>query len=230
MPFSILTSRRRSVDLVKASPSSIRVEDIATSLSRQFIFLGHTPYPVSLVQHCNVLYKILLERNPLYAFEGLLHYAHCAYVLDLGVLGDYLAEVDGGVENSSYHKLCAKFKTLVRRRFSLFPDPSREVLDLDAKLRLHEETTFFKPPMLSWKMLAKPFERSRDDDEARMEYYLRCVQNDPLGGDELFLQNFNEISSLWFASVDVDKKTGFATGFRRGDSPIGSLSYESSDE
>jgi 5'-deoxynucleotidase YfbR-like HD superfamily hydrolase len=76
----ILTRGGTYFDFVTPRKSVITIEDIAHGLSNVCRFAGHTKVFYSVAQHC---YHVSYLVPPEYAFEGLMHDAHEAYVGDM---------------------------------------------------------------------------------------------------------------------------------------------------
>ena len=102
------------VSLLDPDPDDINIEDIAWSLAHQCRFGGHCKQFYSVAEH-SMLVADLLPRD--LKFEGLLHDAAEAYILDLPSPLKQLLPEYKSIEN--------KFTFAIREAFGLGPEESR---------------------------------------------------------------------------------------------------------
>lgn len=79
----IITASRRHVDPLNLAPADVDAWDIAVSLARLPRFLGHTPAPITVAQHCVLVARLTRHPSPAAKLAALLHDAHEAYLGDV---------------------------------------------------------------------------------------------------------------------------------------------------
>lgn len=79
-PDCIRTVSGKYVNVFEPDPATLCIDDIAHALSQQPRFGGHLPVPYSVAQHCCTVSDYL---SPQHAFDGLMHDASEAYLLDI---------------------------------------------------------------------------------------------------------------------------------------------------
>lgn len=108
MPDCIRTVSGRYVNLVDPDPETFDIGDIAHALSRIPRFGGHLPVPYSVAQHSHHVSMLLLERTRSVQYQGLMHDASEAYLLDIPAplkahLPEYKAIKERMMERLAYH-------------------------------------------------------------------------------------------------------------------------------
>lgn len=132
----------KTLDYAEPKPESICIEDIATALSRECRYAGHSQHFYSVAQHSVLVSRIV---PPEHALEGLLHDAQEAYLKDIpSPLKTLLPD---------YRRLEARFDALIRQRFELPSTPSREIKQADLTALATEKRDLFPPAVGDWPIL-----------------------------------------------------------------------------
>jgi hypothetical protein len=144
----IQTSTGLAYDLKNPQEEQIDIHDIAHSLAAINRFNGHTKYPYSVAMHSVLLSRMVA---PEFAFEGLLHDAHEAYV------GDVASPLKQCGLNG-YRELEEISRLAVARKFGLPSDVSPEVREADLRMCLTEGMQLLgNPPPRPWNIPAPPY-------------------------------------------------------------------------
>lgn len=143
---SVLTTHSKiEFDLIRPSPASVRIDDIAHALSMLCRFAGHTTF-YSVAEHSVRVAELL---GPPLVLEGLLHDAAEAYIVDVPSPVKHLPEMAG------YRELDRRITSVIRERFELVGDIPRAVHRADEILTVTECRDLFGEIVLARWDLAK---------------------------------------------------------------------------
>lgn len=93
-------------NLVEPTIDMINIEDIAHSLSMQCRFSGHLKHHYSVAEHC---VRVADDLPTIHAFEGLMHDASEAYIIDVARPVKLLLRDYSGIENKIMLLIAQKF-------------------------------------------------------------------------------------------------------------------------
>lgn len=127
-------------DLVEPSPDMVRLEDIATALSRIVRFNGHTRRPYTVAEHSLIMSHVAPRGLEL---EALLHDAHEAYIGDIS--SPVRRCLRGTVE-----QLERKVDGAIRKRFGLSSAMPEAIKDLDFRILNTEREVLMVEPPAPW--------------------------------------------------------------------------------
>lgn len=134
----------RRVDVFDPDPAQIHMIDIATALSRQCRYNGHTSSFYSVAQHCVLVSELVPPGD---ALAGLLHDAAEAYLPDVSCLIKPHLPGFEALENS--------LLAVIFGRFGLALPLPASVLRMDARIRSDEAFHFMGDPA-DWTGMARP--------------------------------------------------------------------------
>lgn len=148
----IITASGRVFDLVNPTEDQIDIYDIATALSHEARYGGHTQKLYSVAQHCCLAYDYTLDSHSYdgcitygHKFEALLHDATEAYFKDIpSPLKQLLPE---------YKKLERNCDIVIREKFGLFETMSPAVHATDLRLLATEKRDLMPQALLPWAVL-----------------------------------------------------------------------------
>jgi hypothetical protein len=164
----IYTNSCHYVDLLDTDPDTIRLVDIAHALAQECRFNGQTDDFYSVAQH-SVYVSLLVP--PEYAREALLHDATEAYIKDLPLpLKDLLP---------SYRAIEGALDSVIRAKYGLPPEKSREVIHADKVMLAREALSLFGENVSHWPVVQEFFDDIYIHDhlephEARRFFLARC--------------------------------------------------------
>jgi len=144
----IITASGRVFDLLEPTLEQIDIFDIATALSKENRFGGHTRKPYSVAQHSCLAHdyaKHHMETNYECRFEALMHDVEEAYYKDIPtplkrLLPDYNLIVDN-------------FDKLMREKFDLPGSETPIVKQIDLRLLATEKRDLMPQALLPWGVL-----------------------------------------------------------------------------
>jgi hypothetical protein len=170
----IQTSTGLAYDLKNPQQEQIDIFDIAHALAAINRFTGHTRHPYSVAMHSVLVSRMVA---PEFAFEGLMHDAHEAYV------GDMTSPLKRcGLDD--YRALEEVSRLAVARRFALPIEVSPEVREADLRMCVTEAQQLMEyPPPRPWNIPAAPYPN------------LLIAVVRPSEAEKLFLERFWELTS-----------------------------------
>lgn len=156
------------------TPESIRIDDIASSLSKICRFGGHTSEFYSVAEH-SVLVSMVVPKE--HAFAGLMHDATEAYV------GDMVRPLKHAV-GQAYSRLEAIAWAEICRKFGIMPFLDKSVKHADNTVLLRERDALMAAPPIPWSW-ADGLEPAR----------VRIRAYEPRMAERFFMERYKELTS-----------------------------------